>query len=185
VARSSAGPAVGLLSVAQRAFVSGCFGCLGAGVGAMLAFVTTFVVLRPQAVALIRRVSIPPLPIVINVQGATLVPETVVTVTPVEVFVTTEQRPEAVRVTQVKLASRQPLFVFVRSPQGKSTTVTVRVTLPSGEVTTLGSTFVTDPTGKAVCIGALSDIAGLEGTVRIEALAGTTVVGSTVLTVVP
>jgi hypothetical protein len=151
----------------------------------MLAFVTTFVVLRPQAVALIRRVSIPPLPIVINVQGATVVPETVVTVTPVEVFVTTEQRPEAVRVTQVKLASRQPLFVFVRSPQGKSTTVMVRVTLPSGEVTTLGSTSVTDPTGKAVCIGALSDIAGVEGTVRIEVLAGTTVVGSTVLTVVP
>ncbi len=121
----------------------------------------------------------------INVQGATVVPETAVTVTPVEVFVTTEQRPVAVRVTQVRLASRQPLFVFVRSPQGKSTTVTMRVTLPSGEVTALGSTSVTDPSGKAVCIGSLSDIAGVEGTVRIEVLAGTTVVGSTVLTIVP
>jgi hypothetical protein len=106
-------------------------------------------------------------------------------VTPIEVFVTGEQRAEAVRVTQVKLASRQPLFVFVRSPQGKSASFAVRVTLPDGEVKTLGSAFVTDPTGKAVCIGELTDVSDVEGTVRIDVLAGTAVVGSTVVTVVP
>ncbi len=185
MARPGASPASSLLSVAQRAFVSGCFGCLGAGVGAVLAFVTSFVFLRPQAVALIRRVSVPALPIVINVQSATIVPETALTVTPVEVFVTGEQRAEAVRVTQVRLGSRQPLFVFVRSPQGKSTSFAVRVTLPDGEVRTLGSAFATDPAGKAVCVGELTDLSDVEGTVRIDVLAGTAVLGSAVVTVVP
>ncbi|MDI7276079.1 MAG: hypothetical protein QME94_08870, partial [Anaerolineae bacterium] len=130
-------------------------------------------------------ISIPPLPIVISLQSATIAPAPAVTVTPIEVFVTADRQPEAARVTQVKLASRQPLFLCVRSTRGTSTSFSVRVTHPSGEVTSLGDTFVTDPMGKAVCLGQLGDVSEVEGAVRIDAMVGSTVVGSTVLTVVP
>ncbi len=172
-----------LLIVAQRAFVVGCSGCIGVASAALVVFVLVFGVFQPQFVALVRAIAITPLPIVINLQPvSTIIPVQTQVVTEVEVFVTAENVPEAPRITVIKVPIRTPLFVCVRVQQ--AIRVSVRITLPSGQVISMGE-VTTDPSGKAVCIGPMPDLSSVQGAVRIEVLTGTTVVGSTVLNIEP
>ncbi len=171
----------GVFPVAQKAFTGGCFGCLGVASGAFVVFLVAFVLFQSPFVALFKAVS---LPIVISIEPGPSLSLPAVQVTAIEVFVTSENRPGGARVTEVKVPVQQPLFVCVRNTPGEKTRFRVRIVLPNGEVVPFGE-FDTDPSGSPVCLGALSQLPNVPGIVRIEAVIGTAVVGSTTIVVVP
>lgn len=184
MARSSGGFSDGLL-VAVRAFIAGCSGCLGVGAAMVTVVVLTTVVFQAQFVALVRTITIPFFPNLFPVLPAPTVCVTPVSeVVTIEVFVTQENNPLAAHITQVKIPVQQPLFVCVRPTKPASVRFTVQITLPNGQVIPFGSEFVTDPSGKAICLGMLTDMPTTPGVIRIDALAGATIIGSTMLTVV-
>ncbi len=186
MARLNGGFTESLLAVAQRSFISGCFGCLGAGSITLVAFVLVFVVFPAQFVAIVRTVSIPFVPaLTTRAVVPTVCTAATIQTNVVEVFVTVEEQPAAVRVSQVKLKSPQPLFVCVRSVKAEVVRFAIRITMPDGQAIPFGNELATDAASAAFCLGPLPDLSVLEGPVRIEAVSGTTVVGSTVLTVVP
>ncbi len=183
--RSSGGFTGGFLIEAERAFLAGCFGCLGVGGAALLFLFMTLGVFQAQFLALVRTIAIPPLPFVVSVQPAvTPVVSAVSRVTAIEVFITADNQPGSARITQVKLPVTQTLAVCVRGAAGATERFTVRVTMPDGRVVTaFASDLVTDPTGKAVCLGPLVEMPTTPGVMRIDALVGTSVAGSTAVTV--
>ena len=185
MARPSGDFTGGLLLVAQKAFVAGCSGCIGVAGAALVVFVLAFGVFQPQLAALVRVISLPQPPFVISVQSApTVCPVPTAQLAAIDIFVTSEQQPLASRVTQIKSPVQQPLFVCVRGSKGPSVRFAVRLTMPDGRLVPLGD-FVSDPTGKAVCVVPLGDLSNVQGSVRIEAIVGTAVVGSTVLIILP
>lgn len=176
-----------LLLVGQKSFVAGCLGCLGVGAATFGVFFLVFVVFQAQFAALVRTVPLPALPFVIQIQSAPAVGQPCVTPASVaiEVIVSTEDRPDAPSIKQLKLPVQTPLFVCVRVPKGTNVRFTVRVTLPDGQVMPFGSEFTSDPSGKLVCLGSLRQVPNVEGVIRVDILTGTTVVGSSVVTLVP
>ncbi len=183
--RTSGGFTGGFLLQAERAFLAGCFGCLGVGGAGMMLLILTLGVFQSQFLALVRTVAIPPLPFVINVQpAATPFARTASQVTAIEVFVTGDNLPTSARITQVRLPLTQPLAVCVRGPVGASERFTVRATMPDGRVVTaFGDNLVTDPTGAAFCLGPLLEVPTTPGVLRIDVMVGTSVAGSTAVTV--
>ncbi len=179
MARANGGFTGSLLFVAQKAFVAGCFGCLGVGSTAVVVFFLVFGVFQSQFVAIVKTL---PIPAVFPVQP-TLCP-TASALTSIEIFVTQENNPAAVRITQVKLPVQQPLFICVQNPKGVTSRFTVRITLPGNQVALFGSEFTADPLGKPFCLAPWTDFPNVPGVFRIDAVVGTTIVGSTVLTAV-
>jgi hypothetical protein len=171
-----------LLVIAKRSFVAGCFGCLGVGTIAVVAFLTAFVVFPTQFVALIRLIPIPVIP-----QRAPVVTATapVSQLPPIEIWISTDNHCTTPHVTQIKLPIQQSLFICVRNPEGVTVHFTIQITLPNGRVVPLGADLVTNPDGKPFSIGAWSEPPSTPGVYRIDALIGSTIVGSTVLTVLP
>lgn len=167
-----------LVSIAQKSFVAGCFGCLGAGSTGVIVFLLVSVVFQAQFAALLKTISLPTIP---------SMPTTVAAgeLQAIEIFVAKGNDANAEHVAQVQLPIRESLFLCVRGPKGASVHFTVRITLPNGQTKTFGSGFVSDPSGEIVCLGILSDLLNLPGVFRIDAMVDTTVVGSTVLTVIP
>ena len=171
-----------LVVIAKKSFVGGCFGCLGAGTLAVVVFLTVFVVFPTQFQALIRTVQLPVVP-----QVAPLVTATPATreLPPIEVWVSGDNQCTSPHVTQFTLGAQQSLFICAQNPQGVSVQFTIRVTLPSGQVVPLGAELTTNPDGQPFSIGAWSEPPSTAGVYRIDALVGSTIVGSTVLTVIP
>jgi len=170
-----------LLVVVKKSFVAGCFGCLGAGTMAVLIFLTVFVIFPTQFVALVKTLPIPVVPQVAPVVTATP-PATQLPA--IEIWVSTDNQCTGPHVTQLKLPVQQALFVCARNPQGVSVHFTVQITLPDGRTVPVGADLVTDPSGRPFSIGAWSQPPITPGVYRIDALIGSTIVGSTVLTVV-
>ena len=182
--RPSGGFTGTLLLVAQRAFVSGCSGCLGAGLAALTSLVLVFGVFQPQLVTLLRVISLPSPPFVISVQpGPTVVPLPAAEIAEIDIFVTGAKKTAAARITEVKLPVQEPLFICAQGAKPTSARFAVRITMPDGRVIPFGE-FVSDPMGKVVCLGPLVELPATPGVLRIEAVAGTAVVGTTTLTIV-
>lgn len=170
-----------LLVVVKKSFVAGCFGCLGAGTMAVLIFLTVSVIFPTQFVALVKTLPIPLFPQVVPV----VTPTTPVTQLPaIEIWVSTDNQCTGARVTQLKLPVQQALFVCARNPQGVSVHFMVQITLPDGRTVPIAADLVTNPSGKPFSIGAWSEPPVTPGVYRIDALVGSTIVGSTVVTVI-
>ena len=168
-----------------RSFLGGCFSCLGVFSAGIVIFVMAFV-FQPQVVAVLRSVTVL---ISTSTAGlhvpATAFPSGAGELTALEIFITQENQPNAPHVTQLRLPLQQPIFVCVRNPVGVVARFSVRVILPNGQTLQFGSDFATDPSGRPFCLGAVHDLPNTPGVFRFDAVIGSTVVGSTVLTVVP
>ncbi len=168
-----------LLIVAQKAFVSGCFGCLGAGMAFLVVFVIVFGVFPAQFAAVIKTLPVSPLAFV-----SPAAPTPTGALPAIEVFVTTDGQPSSTHVTQVRVPVKQSLFICVQNPKGTEAHLAVRITLPTGQVVPFEGDFTTDPDGKPFCIGEWTDFPNIPGVYRIDVVIGPTIVGSTVITAV-
>ncbi len=171
-----------LIVIAKKSFVGGCFGCLGAGTLAVVVFLAVFVVFPAQFQVLIETIKVPFVPKVVPVVKAT---EEVRELPPIQVWVSADNQCTSPPVTQLKLPVQQSLFICAQNAQGVSVQFTIQITLPSGRVVPLGAHVATNPDGKPFSIGAWSEPPSTAGVYRIDALIGSTIVGSTVLTVIP
>lgn len=179
------------LLVASKAFLAGCFGCLGVTTATIAILVAALVIFPVPFNALIEAVSVRIVTTVSAVQaaGGVRVLPTECAVAPaettaIEVFVTKEGVPGAARIVELKLPIHQPPFICVRSTKAVAVQFCVRVVHQNGQVVPFDGQFVTDPSGKVVCLGPLIGLPNTPGVVRIDVLVGSTVVGSTVLTLV-
>ncbi len=170
-----------LVVIAKKSFVAGCFGCLGAGTLAVVVFVFVFVVFPSQFQALIKTIPISAFPQVARLVAVTPARQ----VPPIEIWVSGDNTCTSPHITQLKLPVQQSLFICVRNPEGVTVHFTIQITLPSGRVVPLGADLVTNPDGKPFSIGAWSELPDTAGVYRVDALVGSTIVGSTVLTVLP
>lgn len=183
MARSS-GSFVPSLLVASKSFVAGCFGCLGVGAALFISTVLGFGVFGSQVVAVIRTVQVPVLTLVRGLDVAPAVPVVKSEVPVVDIWVSKDSAAATTRVVQVKLPVQEPLFIAARGPKGTSVRFVVQVVHPNGQIVPFGTGFVTDASGQVLVLGAWSDPPTVPGVFRVDALIGTTIVGSTVVTIV-
>ena len=179
MARSSGGFPDHLLFI-TRSFLGGCFATLGICSGLVIALVLAFGVFPTQFLALVR---LSPIRVVSRVP--TVCPTALAEIQPIELFLTIENQPGAPRVVEAKVPLEQPLFICARGPQGAAIEFSIRIVGPTGTVIPFDGTFITDPSGKPFCLGPLIGLPNTPGVYRIDALVGTTIVGSTVLTLAP
>jgi hypothetical protein len=169
-----------LLGIAKKSFVGGCFGCLGVGTTALAVFLIVVVVFPAQFAAIVKTIPLPVFPQVGPIVTATA---PVTHLPSIDIWISADDQCTPSRITQLKLPVQQPLFVCVQNPEGVSVHFTVQITPPSGRVMPLGADLMTNPDGKPFSIGIWSEPPSVPGVYRIDAIVGTTIVGSTVLTV--
>ncbi|HOG46373.1 MAG TPA: hypothetical protein PLJ35_06715 [Anaerolineae bacterium] len=170
-----------LLIIAKKSFVGGCFGCLGAGTMGIVVFFVVFVIFPTQFVALVKTIQLPILP---QLAPAVTATPAAAQLPAIEIWISSDGACSSARITQLKLPIQQQLFVCARNPQGVEVRFTVQVTLPSGRVSPVGADLATKASGEAFSIGIWSELPSAPGVYRVDALIGSTIVGSTVLTVV-
>ncbi len=181
MARSSGFFTDDLLVIAKKSFVGGCFGCLGAGTMAIVVFLTIFVIFPTQFVALIKTIQVPNLPQLAPAVTATSPASQLVSI---EVWISSEANCTSQPITQLKLPIQQPLFICARNQAGASAHFAIQITLPNGRTVPLGADLVASADGKPFSIGTWSEPPSTPGVYRVDALIGSTIVGSAVLTVV-
>jgi len=137
------------------------------------------VVFPTQFVALVRTIPVVPqlLPLVTATPAVAQLPT-------IDIWVCAGGDCGSEHVTQVKLPVQQSLFICARNPAGVSIRFTAQITLPDGQVVQANGDVATRSDGEAFSIGAWSEPPSAPGVYRIDALVGTTIVGSTVITVV-
>jgi hypothetical protein len=187
-----------------KAYFGGCFGCLGV-LSAVIALIVLFgLTLGPQVLSALQGIQLPPLPIPSGPgvppgeppggfpSGPPGSPGTMTTPAPtptgplpqLAIWATTENRVDAPSATTVKIETNR-LYVWVKGPKGASVSFDVWITMPTGKKERFGPTgvFVTNSDGSPMSAGSMTDLPPMKGIFKLEAVIGTTVVGSTTITV--
>lgn len=191
------GPVKATLKYLLKAYFGGCVGCLGALSVVAALVVGLAVVLGPQLGGVLQLAPATLAPLLSGPAGAAgglpggpgvtmppPAPTPTGTLPRLEVWLTQENRPDAPAIATFKAGETTRGYIWARGPKGATVSFDLWMTAPNGSRGPFGpaGVFRTDPSGGPVSCGE-SGLPPLKGTYTLEAVIGTTSVGSTTFAV--
>jgi len=185
-----------------KAYFGGCVGCLGA-LSTVAALILGFaVVLGPQLGGALQQAPVMLAPLLSGPAGAaggpptglpggpgatmpTPAPTPTGTLPRLEVWLTKENRPDAPAIAMFRAGETTKGYIWARGPKGTTVSFDLWMAAPNGSKERFGpaGVFRTDPGGGPVSCGEVAGPPPVKGIYTLEAVIGTTSVGSTTFTV--
>lgn len=182
-----------------KAYFGGCFGCLGVLSAVIILIVVFALTLGPQVLGALQGIQLPAIPLPSGPGGPpsgppggpgtplTPAPTPTGTLPPIEVWFTKENRPDAEHITTFKFGGLQDVtaYIWAKGPKGANVAFEMWIVFPDGKRERFGppnQQFRTNPDGNPVGTGT-GGPPPMKGTFKLEAVIGTTTVGSTTITV--